>query len=293
VNQLKTVVLLGALSALLLGIGALVAPGMLWVFGAIVIVMNLVSYFFSDKIVLAMHRARPIGEREDPALHEMVAELAEKAGMPKPRVYLLHDATPNAFATGRNPANGVVAVTSGIRQLLSERELRGVIAHELAHIKNRDILVATIAAMISGVIAMIANILQWSAIFGGSRDDEEGGSNPAAMIVLAVVAPIAASLIQFAISRQREFGADATGGRLSGDPGALADALLKLERGNERIPVQVANAHPATASLFIVNPLRGGLVMSLFSTHPSVEQRVARLRSLQQEIGGRWSVARG
>jgi heat shock protein HtpX len=290
-NQLKTVVLLGALSALVLGIGALVAPHMLWVFGAIVVVMNLVSYFLSDKIVLAMHRARPIGEGEDPALHRMVAELAQKAGIPKPRVYLLPDETPNAFATGRNPKNGVVAVTTGIRRLLSERELRGVIAHELGHIRNRDILVATVAGMLAGVISMIANVLQWGAILGtGSRDDEDRGS-PIAMIVLAIVAPIAATLIQLAISRQREYGADRAGAELSGDPGALADALLKLERGVERIPVQVTNAHPATASLFIVNPLRGGGVMSLFSTHPAVSDRVARLRAIEQELGGRWAVA--
>jgi heat shock protein HtpX len=291
-NQIKTILLLGVLSSILLGIGALFAPGQLWVFGAIVVVMNLVSYFFSDKIVLAMHRAKPISEQQDPALHQMVAELARAAGIPKPRVFMLDDDTPNAFATGRNPSNGVVAVTRGIRGILTDRELRGVLAHELSHIKNRDILVATIAAMIAGVISMLANILQWSAIMGGGRDDRDDRGSPAAMLVLAIVAPIAASLVQLAISRQREFGADHSGGLISGDPGALADALLKLERGAQRIPVQMANAHPATASLFIVNPLRGDGLMRLFSTHPSTEQRVARLRALQNELGKSWTVPR-
>lgn len=281
-NQLKTALLLGALSALVLGIGSLVAPGALWIFGAIVVLMNLGAYFFSDKVVLAMHRAQPVTAADDPELFAMVAELARTAGLPMPRVYVLPDAAPNAFATGRNPENAVVAVTVGLRRILSPRELRGVIAHELAHIQNRDILVATIAAMLAGVVAMIANVVQWGALFGGStsrdEDGEHAGSGVGAL-VLAFVAPIAATIIQLAISRRREFLADETGARIAGDPAALAQALLKLERGAQVLPSS-AQAHPSTASLFIVNPLRGGGVWSLFSTHPSTADRVARLRAL-------------
>lgn len=285
-NQLKTVLLLGALSALVVSIGNVLAPGHLGLFAAFALAMNAASYFFSDKLVLAMSRARALSPAEAPGLHAMVEDLARQAAIPKPRVYLIPEAQPNAFATGRNPAHGVVAVTQGIVDLLDERELRGVLAHELAHIKHRDILVSSIAAALGSLITYAANALSFAALFGGaSRDsDEEGESGSAAGgILLAVVAPIAATLVQLGISRSREYLADEGGARISGDPAALASALLKLERTAEFVPAQPA---PATASLFIVNPLRGGAVLQLFSTHPPVEERVRRLQIMAQS-GGR------
>ncbi|KAB2896331.1 MAG: zinc metalloprotease HtpX [Kofleriaceae bacterium] len=288
VNQLKTVALLGAMTALLVVIGGALAPGYLWLFGAIAVVMNLVSYFFSDRIVLAMNRAHPIGPGDDPQLERMVAELAARANIPVPRIYVVEDDAPNAFATGRNPAHGVVAVTTGIRRLLSERELRGVIAHELAHIKNRDILVASIAAMIASVVSFVATAIQWGAIFGGSRDDRDASPGGAiGALALAIVAPIAATIIQLAISRSREYLADATGARLADDPLALASALAKLERGNARIPLHTVGDSPATASLFICAPLSGGSVASWFSTHPPMAERIRRL----EELAGSYSPA--
>jgi heat shock protein HtpX len=280
INQSKTILLLGALSALLVGIGAFVGGGsFIWVFAIGAIVMNLLAYFFSDKLVLKMNRARQVSEAEEPGLHRMVAELAETAGIPKPKVYVVDDPSPNAFATGRNPKNGVVAVTTGIRSILNERELRGVLAHELAHIKNRDILIATIAAMVASAIAMIASIVKWGAIFGFGRNNDDEGSNPLALLALAIIAPIAATIIQLAISRSREYGADATGARLSGDPQALAAALAKLDRGSRRIPMH-AMATPATASLFIASPFSGRQVVSWFSTHPPIAERIRRLESM-------------
>lgn len=284
-NQIKTVLFLGILTTILLGVGALAAPGYIWVFGGIAIAMNLFSYFFSDRIVLAIHRARPVSEREDPALHKMVEELSQKAGLPKPKLYVLDQETPNAFATGRNPAHGVVAVTTGIRRLLSERELRGVIAHELAHIKNRDILICTIAAIVASIVSMIASVARWGMILGGMRrDDDDDSGGAVGMLILAIVAPIAATIVQLAISRSREYLADQGGGKISGDPDALADALQRLERGAERIPTHLVQNAPATASLFIVNPLRGGGVLRLFSTHPAVDERVRRLREQGQRM---------
>lgn len=281
-NQLKTVLLLGVLSALLIGVGGIVSPGYVWVYGAIALLMNLFAYFFSDKIVLAMHRGREVSPAEEPRLHAMVEELARKAGIPKPRVFVLDQETPNAFATGRNPRHGVVAVTRGIRRILSERELRGVLAHEIAHIRNRDILVTTIAAMIASIISMVASVVRWGFLLGGvSRsDDDEGAGNAVAMLVLAILAPIAATILQLAVSRSREYLADQTGAKLAGDPHALADALERLERASELVPARVVEAAPATASLFIVNPLRGRSVLSLFSTHPPIEERVRRLRAM-------------
>jgi heat shock protein HtpX len=224
-NHIKTVVLLGALSALLVGIGALVAPGYLYLFGALALAMNLGAYFFSDRVVLSMHRAEEVSRAEAPGLHQMVEELAARAGIPKPRVYLLPDDQPNAFATGRNPEKGVVAVTQGLVHLLDERELRGVIAHELAHIKNRDILVSSIAAAAATAITYVANALSFGSLFGGGRSDEDGeSSSPLTGLLVALVAPLAATLIQLGISRSREFMADETGARISGDPGALASA---------------------------------------------------------------------
>jgi heat shock protein HtpX len=281
INQLKTVALLGALTALLVGIGGALAPGQIWLFGAIAVVMNLVSYFFSDRIVLAMNRARPIGQGDDPALERMVADLARKANIPMPRIYVVEDDAPNAFATGRNPEHGVVAVTTGIRRLLTERELRGVIAHELAHIKNRDILVASVAAMIASVVSFVATAIQWGAMFGGGhRDDRDTPGGALGALALAIVAPIAATVIQLAISRSREYLADATGAKISDDPLALASALAKLERGNARIPLHTLGDSPATASLFICSPLSGGGISSWFSTHPPIPERIRRLQDM-------------
>ncbi len=279
-NQIKTVLLLGTLSALVIGFGSLVAPGALYLFAGLALAMNLGAYFFSDKLVLRMHGAHEASREQAPELHGMVEELALKAGIPMPRVCVIPDAQPNAFATGRNPANGVVAVTEGIVRILDRRELRGVIAHELAHIKNRDILIASVAAAAASLISSIANRVTWSAFLGGGSqsDDEEGGGGMAGALLAAFVAPIAAMLIQFGISRSREYLADETGARLCGDPEALARALLKLERGTELVPSQ---APQATASLFIVNPF--GAMESAsrwFSTHPATQERVDRLLAM-------------
>ena len=285
-NQLKTIGLLGGLTALLVVIGGALAPGMLWLFLVIAVALNLGSYYFSDRIVLAINRAHPVAPGTDPALERMVAELAERAEIPTPRLYVIDDPAPNAFATGRNPKHGVVAVTTGIRRLLTERELRGVIAHELAHIHNRDILIASIAAMLATVVSFVATAIQWGAMLGSNRDDREGG-NPLGALALAIVAPIAATIIQLAISRSREYGADAYGARISGDPLALASALAKLERGNARIPMHTVGDSPATASLYICAPFSGGGVMSWFSTHPPIPERIRRLQELADDLAPR------
>jgi heat shock protein HtpX len=292
-NQLKTIVLIGALSALVLGIGSAVAPGHMYLFIVLSLAMNLGAYFFSDKLVLRMHRAQELGIDQAPELYQMVGELAQRAEIPRPRLFLIPDAQPNAFATGRNPKHGVVAVTEGITRLLSRRELRGVLAHEIAHIKNRDILVSSVAAVMASVVTYLANAITMMGLFGGGRSDEEGDSG-GSNLLLALVAPIGATLVQLGISRSREYMADATGARISGDPEALASALLKLERGADAVPA--FNPQPATASLFIVNPFAGGgAVLRLFSTHPSTEERVRRLRELSQTNapanGQRWSTA--
>jgi heat shock protein HtpX len=277
-NQLKTILLFGVLSALLIGIGGAIAPDALGVFVVIALVMNLGAYFFSDKIVLAMYRGREVSRAQAPQLHAMVEELAAAAEIPKPRVFLIPSPQPNAFATGRNPAHGIVAVTDGIMDLLDRRELRGVLAHEIAHIKNRDILVSTVAAILASAVTTVANALSFGAMFGGQYDDEHHDSVLGSLAML-IVAPIAATLIQLAISRSRELQADQTGARLSGDPSALASALVKLDRGARAIAP--AHAEPATANLFIVNPF-GALesIAGWFSTHPSTEERVARLRRM-------------
>lgn len=283
VNQLKTILLLGVLSAILVAIGAAISPGAMWLFGGIAVAMNFASYFWSDRLVLAMSRARPLEPGGDPALEAMVRELAGRAGIPVPRIFVIADDAPNAFATGRNPEHAVVAVTTGIRRLLTDRELRGVIAHEISHVRNRDILIASVAAMIASVIAMIASVIKWGAIFGfggSGRDDREGGGNLIAALALAIVAPIAATIVQLAISRSREYGADATGAELSGDPRALASALGKLQRGNERIPLHTVGDNPATSSLFIVAPLSGAQAASWFSTHPPIAERIRRLEAM-------------
>jgi heat shock protein HtpX len=278
-NQVKTILLLGVISALLIAVGGWMGQG--WLLGsiALALVMNVGGYWFSDRIVLAMSHARPVDEMEAPRLHAMVDELARRAGIPKPRLYVTPERQPNAFATGRNPEHGVVAVTEGIVDLLDERELRGVLAHEIAHIANRDILVSSIAAVMVGAISALANMMQYAMLFGGGRRDDDEGGNPLAALALLIVAPIAATLVQFAISRQREYLADETGARISGDPAALADALSRLHRGAAAIPSDVS---PATASMYIVNPFTGvrGLV-NLFSTHPPMEERVARLLAMR------------
>lgn len=279
-NHAKTIALLGSLSAVVIGLGALVAPGYLYLFAALALAMNVGAYFFSDRLVLRLHRARPLPREEAPDLHAVVDELAGRAGIPVPRLYLIPDERPNAFATGRNPRHGVVAVTDGIVRLLDRRELRGVIAHELAHIKNRDILVSTVAAVGASLVTYVAQAISLGALFGGARDDEEEGS-AAGGLLAALVAPLAATLIQLGISRSREFMADETGARISGDPEALASALIKLERAAGRHPLPAEEA-PATASLFIVNPLTSGERLARwFSTHPLTAERVERLRALQ------------
>ncbi|MCU1308678.1 MAG: protease [Acidobacteriaceae bacterium] len=276
-DQIKTVLLLGLLSMILIGLGAWMGQTYLYAFTIMAIVMNFVSYFYSDKIVLAVSGAQEVSMEEAPGLHSIVEELAARANLPKPRVYIIPQAQPNAFATGRNPQHSAVAATQGIMELLNERELRGVIAHELGHVLNRDILITSIAATIASAVTFIAHALQWGAIFGGGRDDDERGST-IGTLALAIVAPIAATLVQLAISRSREFEADATGARLCGDPESLARALEKLERGAEAIPADVA---PATASLYIVNPFAGtGGFLNWFSTHPPMEERIARLRAM-------------
>jgi heat shock protein HtpX len=283
-NQIKTILLLGALSAVLIGLGGVVGGGrFLPVFLTIAVIMNFVSYFWSDKIVLKMSHAKEVSVAEAPRLHALVEELAVRANIPKPRVYLIPENQPNAFATGRNPQNGAVAVTAGIMQLLSERELRGVLAHELAHIRNRDILIASVAATVASAVTMIANMLQWGAIFGMGRSDDDEGGSPLGALALAIVAPIAATLIQLGISRSREFIADQGGAEISGDPEALASALEKLHRTAQRIP---AHVQPATASMFIVNPFAfaGSGMMKLFSTHPPVEERVSKLRGMMLSV---------
>ena len=275
-NHIKTIVLLGSLSALVLGLGALVAPSYLYLFAALALAMNLGAYFFSDRIVLRMHGAKEVTPAEAPDLHAMVEALAQRAQIPRPRIYVIPEEQPNAFATGRNPDRGVVAVTEGILRLLDRRELRGVLAHELAHIKNRDILVSSIAAAAASMITYVAQALSFGNLFGSANQDEESESGSVAGGLLAiVVAPVAATLIQLGISRAREYLADETGAQISGDPEALARALVKLERASELVPSQAARA---TASLFIVNPL--GPVQALsrwFSTHPQTAERVERL----------------
>lgn len=279
-NQLKTILLFGVLSALFVGIGSVVAPQYLAVFVVLAAAINLGAYFFSDRIVLSMYRAHEVNALEAPALHTMVRELAATAQIPMPRVFIMPERQPNAFATGRNPTHGVVAVTQGLLDLLDARELRGVLAHEIAHIKNRDVLVSTVAAILASAIATVANVLSFGALFGAhSAQSEDDGPSPFAVLAMIIVAPFAALLVQLGISRSRELHADETGAQLSGDPDALARALLKLHGASRLIAPD--QARPGTASLFIVNPFEGlERVSRWFSTHPSVEERVGRLRSL-------------
>jgi heat shock protein HtpX len=280
-NVFKTGLLLAVLTVMLVLIGGAIGgrQGMLVAF-FVAVAMNFISYWFSDKMVLAAYGAQPIEEAAAPRLYAIVHRLATRASIPMPRVYMIPSETPNAFATGRNPEHAVVAVTEGIMRILDEEELEGVLAHELSHVKNRDVLISTVAATLAGAITYLAHMAQWAAMFGGrGRDDEEGGSNPIAMILLAVLAPIAALLIQMAVSRSREFQADATGAKVAGKSWGLMKALEKLQMANQQMPM--ADATPATAHLFIVNPLSGTTLMRLFSTHPPLEERIARLRAMR------------
>ena len=282
-NQLKTVLLLGILSAILVGIGGALGTNALGISIVLAVVMNVGAYFFSDRIVLAMHRAQELSPAESPELHRMVADLAARAGIPTPRLYLIPETQPNAFATGRNPEHAVVAVTSGILEVLDRRELRGVLAHELAHVKNRDILISTVVAVLAGAITLLAQIGQWGLFWGGQDEDNQ---NPLALIgVLAfvILGPIAALLIQLAVSRSREYEADHTGAEVSHDPLALASALRKLERATQVIPSQTAQ--PAFAHLYLVNPLSGRSFTNLFSTHPPLEERIRRLQAMAAQPG--------
>lgn len=277
-NGLKTMVLMVALTLMLVAIGGVIGGKSGMTFALIMAFgMNFITYWFSDKIVLRMYRAKEVSESEAPELFGMVRRLAHRAELPMPRVYIIDEDQPNAFATGRNPQHGAVAVTSGIMRILSREELEGVLAHELAHIKHRDILVSTVAAAIAGAISYLAQMAQWAMIFGGGRHDDDEGGNPIAAIVMMIVGPIAAMLVQMAISRSREYGADAGGAKIAGNPLSLANALKKLHMASQRIPM---DANPATSHMFIVNPLSGGALVKLFSTHPPMEERIARLEAM-------------
>ena len=279
-SQLKTLLLLALLTGLIMLLGGALGgkTGLLIAFG-FALLMNVGSYWYSDKIVLKIYKAKVLTPQEAPMLHRMVEDLANNAGIPKPRVAIIPDESPNAFATGRNPENAVVAVTEGLVRLLSPDELRGVVAHEIGHVANRDILIQSVAGVLASVIMMIANMLQWGAIFGmGSSRDGEGGGNMFTLLLMAIVAPLAASLIQFAISRSREYLADATGAKICGNPLALASALGKISSYSKQIPMHGGNS--ATAHMFIINPFSGGNMAKLFSTHPPVEDRIAKLKAM-------------
>ena len=280
-NSIKTTLLLSIMTVLMVLMGSAVGgkAGMIFAF-VVAAAMNFFSYWFSDKIVLRMYGAREVSASDAPEFHGMVARLADKAGLPMPRVYIIPDNSPNAFATGRNPRHAAVAATEGILNILSPDELEGVMAHELAHVQNRDILIGTIAATFAGAISMVGNMLQWGAMFGMGRgdDDQEGTGGIVGTLIMAIVFPIAAMLIQMAVSRSREYVADESGARICGKPRALAGALRKLHNASRMIPMQ--EARPATAHMFIVNPLTSGSLLSLFSTHPPMEERIARLEAL-------------
>lgn len=284
-NHVKTGLLLAGLTVLLVLLGRWLggAQGMIIAF-VVAIVMNVGSYWFSDKIVLSMYHAQPVSESQAPDLYRMVARLCERANLPMPQLYVIPDPTPNAFATGRDPKHAAVAVNEGLLRILDRDEVEGVIAHELAHVKNRDTLISTIAATFAGAITMLAHMAQYAAMFGGYGGDrrERDGGNAIALLAMAILAPFAAMILQLAISRSREFEADRVGGEMCGRPLSLASALSKLERGVQAHPMQ---AEPATAHMFIVNPLRGQAFASLFSTHPSTADRIAKLQDLAQRLG--------
>ena len=272
-NGLKTALLLGALSGMLLLLGEYIGgqQGLILAF-AFAALMNLGSYWFSDKIVLRMYRAQEVGPSHP--LYQVTQRLAEKAGLPMPKVYIIPDSSPNAFATGRNPQHAAVAATEGILQALAPLELEGVIAHELAHVRHRDILISSVAATIAAAVMMVARMAMWAGMFAGGRDDRQGGSNPIALLAMMIFAPMAAMMIQMAISRSREFAADAGAARITGNPHALAEALRKIDAIAKRVPL---DANPATAHMFIVKPFSGQGLLSLFSTHPPTEARIQAL----------------
>lgn len=276
-NLMKTAILMAAITALFMVIGAMMGgrSGMM-VAMAVAVGMNFFSYWFSDKLVLKMYNAKEVDESSAPQFYSMVRDLAQRAQLPMPRVYLINEDAPNAFATGRNPQNAAVAATTGILRVLSERELRGVMAHELAHVRHRDILISTISATMAGAISMLANF----AMFFGGRGSDGRPANPMVGILVMILAPLAASLIQMAISRAREFEADRGGAEISGDPRALASALQKIQRYAQGMPLEVAERHPETAQMMIMNPLSGGGLRGLFSTHPPTEERVQRLLAM-------------
>ena len=272
----RTWILVAGLTALLIAIGGAIGGGALYLFAGLAVVMNLAGYWFSDRLALRASRARPVEPGEAPGLQRMVEDLARRAQVPTPRLYLIPSEQPNAFATGRNPQHAAVAVTEGLLHHLPAEQVRGVLAHEFAHIKNRDILVSSIAAMVAGAIAAIANILQFSLLFGGG-DDEDNGLGILGTVAMIIIAPLAAMLLQLGVSRQREYLADATGAKLLGRAAPLADALETLERASEAIPM---NINPATASMYAVNPLPRRGMATLFATHPPIEERIRRLRAL-------------
>src|SRR5512141_1156823 len=282
-NYAKTAMLMAFLIAIL-AIGGQLAGGTggMLLFGGIGLVLNLLSYWFSDKIALMANRAKPVTREELPEVYAIVEGLTRKAGLPMPRIYVIPSDSPNAFATGRNPSHAAVAVTQGILKLLDRRELEGVLAHELSHVQNRDILISTIAAAVAGLISSLGYMVRWGALLGGMRRDDERGGSGLEMIAWAILAPLLALVIQLAVSRSREYGADASGALLVGDPEPLASALEALERGNQAVPYQFAG--PATAHLFIVNPFRGAgaTIMNLLSTHPPLEERIRRLREMKR-----------
>ncbi|HEX5608241.1 MAG TPA: zinc metalloprotease HtpX [Candidatus Binatia bacterium] len=286
-NRLRTTILLAVLTALVVWIGQMFGgPNGAVIALVLAGVMNFFSYWFSDKIVLRMYGAQEITPNDDPELYAIVRELTVKAGLPMPRVYIIPEETPNAFATGRNPEHAAVAVTHGIRRILDRRELTAVLGHELSHVKHRDILVSSIAATLAGAISYLAHMAQWAAIFGGGgRDREEGGGNIFGLLFMMIVAPLAAMLIQMAVSRSREYMADEGGAKVTSDPLALASALRKLQMGAQNIPMQVSDATAtSTAHMFIVNPLSGGGIANLFSTHPPMEERIARLEAMARDM---------
>ena len=280
-NLMKTAILMAAITALFMALGSLLGgqQGMMLAL-VVALGMNFFSYWFSDKLVLKMYNAQEVDETSAPQFYRMVRELAQRAQLPMPRVYLIHEDAPNAFATGRNPEHAAVAATTGILQVLSERELRGVMAHELAHVRHRDILISTVSATMAGAISMLANF----AMFFGGRNSEGRSTNPIVGILVMLLAPLAASLIQMAISRAREFEADRGGAEISGEPQALASALQKIHRYAQGIPMQAAERHPETAQMMIMNPLSAGGLRGLFSTHPATEERVERLLALAQQM---------